>query len=242
MKLGYVKQYKSKLLIDEHQNYTKFDFILSIGYFMYLIIITSFFGWLLASSDAIQEFFMRSQLNKILVVLLVSIIELVPLMVILKWRKQSYRSIGFHQEKFILSVVVGVIFVIPELIIFKVDLFLFKSLNIQTLIIKFFYYFFCIALVEELIFRGYLQSRIQGWITSKWLSVIVVGLFFSAMHIPIRFIDSGQEFLPFIQAELSHLLYTFISHFYFLFVYRLTNNIFAPTMTHAILNVINNSI
>jgi uncharacterized protein len=182
---------------------------------------------------------MRSPLNKVLFGLFVGIIELTPLMFILKYRKQSSRSIGLHKEKLMLSLIVGTIFVIPVLIIFKIDVSLLHSMSMQDFVIRFFYYFFCIALVEEIIFRGYLQSRIQGVIVSKWLSVIVVGLLFYASHIPVEYFYSGQEFLPFMKHHLSIRLPNLcLSHLYLLFIYRRTGNIFASTMTHAILDVI----
>jgi uncharacterized protein len=235
MKLGYAERYKLMLLPDEHKKYTKVDFALSIGYFLYLMITLFFIVW----SPFFPDVAMWPPLKKILFGLFVGIIELAPLMFMLKYRKQSSRSIGFHKEKLMLSLIVGAIFVIPELIIFKIDVSLLRAISIQAFVIKFFYYFFCIALVEEIIFRGYLQSRIQGVITSKWLSVIVVGLLFYASHIPVEYFYSGQEFLPFMKNHLSiRLPYLCFSHFYFLLIYRLTGNIFSSTMTHAILDVI----
>jgi uncharacterized protein len=181
----------------------------------------------------IEKFFVKSQL---LFALFISIIELSPLIFILKLRKQSFHTIGLRKEMFFLSLIVGGIFAILELVLFSNEHIIpLQSINIVNLLIGFFYYFFCIALVEELIFRGYLQSVIQTVLSSKWISIVIVGLLFSLIHIPFQFWVSGQEFLPFIQNEISgHLPYVFIAHFYYLFIDRLTNNIVAPATAHAL--------
>jgi uncharacterized protein len=235
MKLSYLEFQKSKLTSEERSNYNKTDFLISISYFLYLTIVIFICGWALRNIGPIGKFFFKSPFNKLLFGLFSSIIELTPLIFILKFRKQSFRTIGLRKEMIFLSFIVGVIFAIPELVLSNENIISLKSIGIVNLLIKFFYYFFCIALVEELIFRGYLQSIIQGVLSSKWISIVIVGILFSLAHIPFQFWISGQEFLPFIQNEISlHLPYTFIAHFYFLLIYRLTNNIVAPATTHAL--------
>ncbi|HZG60152.1 MAG TPA: type II CAAX endopeptidase family protein [Anoxybacillus sp.] len=242
MKLSYLEFHKSKLTPEERPNYNKTDFLISISYFLYLTIVIFICGWALMNIGPNGKFFVKSPFNMLLFGLFISIIELTPLIFILKFRKQSFRTIGLRKEMLFLSFIVGVIFAIPELVLSNENIISLKSIiGIVNLLIKFFYYFFCIALVEELIFRGYLQSIFQGVLSSKWISIVIVGMLFSLMHIPFRFWVSGQEFLPFIQNEISlHLPYTFIAHFYFLLIYRLTNNIVAPATTHALVDLFAN--
>lgn len=55
---------------------------------------------------------------------------------------------------------------------------------IQTILLNVFYYLFIISLSEEMIFRGFIQSRIFGLVHNNLLTTILVAIMFILSHIP----------------------------------------------------------
>jgi hypothetical protein len=102
----------------------------------------------------------------------------------------------------------------------------------------FLYFLICIAFVDELTFRGFIQTRIRGIIKNKWLSIIIVGLMFAIMHIPFQMLKAKLPLIPFIQMDLGHLISTSILHIYFVYIYTRHNNIIAPTIAHALVGFV----
>lgn len=180
-------------------------------------------------------------------------IELVPVFIIIKIRKQSIKSIGIKTNKIFKSIFLGIIFSIPFIllpIISAVNQGK-KIMDFKSLIWAFLYFFFEIAFVEEIVFRGFIQTRIQGMIRSKWLSIIVVGIMFALSHIPVQVIsDSISEGMPlgkFIinSSNIDNLVSLAFNladkcavHIYLVYVYTRDNNIISSTVTHTLIDLI----
>jgi membrane protease YdiL (CAAX protease family) len=92
-------------------------------------------------------------------------------------------------------------------------------------------------LIEELIFRGYIQTRLVGFFKHKITGIILTGILFALMHIPFQIAVSNMSFLEFIKINYPHLLLTFFYHMIFSLLYYKFNNIAAPTIFHFFLNI-----
>jgi len=104
------------------------------------------------------------------------------------FRKQSLRSIGFQKENSSKSLLLGLILSSVILIITLTSGIVggYQFDTVSRLIQKLGYYFFVIALVEEIIFRGFIQTRIYGITKNSVVAIIVVGFMFMTMHIPFQ--------------------------------------------------------
>lgn len=110
--------------------------------------------------------------------------------------------------------------------------------NPEELFFNFLYTFLLIAFVEEIISRGFIQSRIRGIVKNKWVSILLGGLMFSVAHIPYDFLNQELNFISYLQKDYIMLIIYVIMHFYFVYIYSKTENILAPTITHTLINLV----
>jgi membrane protease YdiL (CAAX protease family) len=102
---------------------------------------------------------------------------------------------------------------------------------------NFFYMLVIIALPEEIIFRGYIQTRLFGAIKSDIAASVIGGFLFMGMHIPFQLFNrSGGNLADFFAANSLWLLTTFIMHVLFNFLYRKYNSLVSPTVCHFLVN------
>ncbi len=155
--------------------YNKKDAILAFG--VYILVMLSYYIMGILYSD--KNVYLGYQINVALAVICVIIVLI---------RKQKLKSIGFDKAEIRKSFVFGIVL---ALIIFLVD-FLpgylagYEMQTIAKLFKDFLYYFFIIALVEEIVFRGFIQTRIYGIIKNPILSILVTAFLFMTMHIPFQ--------------------------------------------------------
>lgn len=153
-------------------------------------------------------------------------------------RKQSIKSIGFNRKNLLKSMLLGLILSSVLLIINLMSGILggYQFDIVSILLQKFGYYFFVIALVEEIIFRGFIQTRIYGITKNSVFAIMVVGFMFMTIHIPFQMGVAKMGLLTFIVNNYITLLFTFVWHFVFNFLYSKYNSIVAPTIFHTFMD------
>lgn len=221
------------------QDFTVNDGIIAIIYYFYIMILNYIFG-LLVFKTSIYKNIRGNMLCVITFFIPVIIYQLLPIFIIIKVKKQNLKSIGLKKDKSLKSIFLGIVFSLPILISTVV-----KSINngnhiiiSSNLILLFIYFLIEIAFVEEIVFRGFIQTRIQGLIKSKWTSIIIVGFMFSLMHIPFQLVRANMPLSEFILNDYVHLIFTFIMHIYFVYIYTRDNNIVSSSITHTLIDFI----
>jgi len=154
------------------------------------------------------------------------------------FRKQTLESIGFGKRNISKSIIFGIKF---SVIIVAIQLVsgITSGLHFNCfskLTSQFFYYFIIIALVEEIIFRGFIQTRIYGLIKKPQVAILITAFMFMSMHIPFQMGVSHMNFLAYISNNFITLLFTFGWHIVFNFMYAKYNSIAAPTIFHTIMD------
>lgn len=104
----------------------------------------------------------------------------------------------------------------------------------ENIAINFVYYMVAISLVEEIIFRGYIQTRIYGLIKKPIFAIILGGIFFMLMHIPFQMGYAKMGLVAYVQLNWITLLFTFIWHIILDFLYRKCNTIYVSTIFHGL--------
>lgn len=218
------------------------DGIISILYYIYYMIAIYVFGLIIFRTLIyidLSMYFNSQRFFRFLFYIPHTIIVVLPIFIILKLRKQSITTIGIRREKIWKSLFVGLAGSIPFTVLGVIGPILSGKVlntNVWDNIWTFLYYLICIAFTEELAFRGFLLSRIQGLIKTKWISIIVVGIMFGLIHVPFQMIKEDMSIIDFILYDLWHLITTCIIHIYLVFLYNRDKNIIAPTIAHAIMN------
>jgi len=218
---------------------SKMDALVSMLYLLYYIILIFAFGKIVYSTSIYAYYgalFENIKFFRFIFYLPITVLSIAPIFLILYIKKQPLKSIGIKFSRPVFTFVVGILAAIPILIINLSGSIMEINLSIPELFWSLAYFFICIALTEELAFRGFIQTRIFGLIKNKWVGIAVVSIFFAAMHIPFQMQKTGLSFTAFIISDRNHLIATMVMHIYFYFLYSRDDNIWVPVIVHTLLN------
>lgn len=153
-------------------------------------------------------------------------------------RRQTMESIGFGKRNIIKSILLGMITGIIVLLINLIPgLISGRQFNtISKLGSLFFYYFIIIALVEEVIFRGFIQTRIYGIVKRPLAAILLTALMFMTIHIPFQMGAAHMDFITYLSNNFVTLIFTFIWHIILNFLYSKYNSIAAPMIFHTLMD------
>lgn len=96
------------------------------------------------------------------------------------------------------------------------------------------YQIILIAFVEEVLFRGFIGNCF--YVHNKVLSVFIVGLLFTLLHLPFQMIVNSYPLTYFLLNIKFY--YPMILHMIFQYLYNKYHSFIAPTMFHTTINVI----
>lgn len=152
-------------------------------------------------------------------------------------RRQKLVTVGFSKTQAKKSFAVGMILFIL-VVLFGSIWTIISGLKIQTnigvIIMRIIYYLVFIGFMEELVFRGYIGTRLYGYFTNKRLSLVIVGIMFSLLHIPFHMVLIQMSLSEYLLVNWINLIYIFIFQFVFQWLYSKYNSIVAPTIFHFI--------
>lgn len=153
------------------------------------------------------------------------LISILPILIIIKIRNQSFETIGITKNNILKSVLLGLLFSL-----FNINRIFHLGQSISSFFWNIIFFFFIIALHEELIFRGYLQSRIISLFKHKWIGIILVGCLFALTHIPFQaWIHEKTPLEFFLDNPPEDLI---LPHVFFVYLYTRYENLLAPTIVH----------
>ena len=225
---------------DYELNVSKIDGFLAvfmIGYVFFSTAIGRYIVFDLALWDKFASYFNNRLFARFLFHIPLSLFQIFPIFIILKYRKQSLKSIGFNKTQILKQIIIGIILYIP-LYLLSLILNLVPSINLKLdsmSIWSFLYMLIEIALVEEIIFRGFLQQRLKGLIKNKYINLLIVAFIFGSMHIPFILAQSN---LTFVQVFIL-VIPKMIMHIYFVGIYKAGNNsVLSATIAHGVNNFI----
>ncbi|HHX60092.1 MAG TPA: CPBP family intramembrane metalloprotease [Epulopiscium sp.] len=206
-------------------SYVRIDGVFAVIAYLLVMVVYYIIGKIYANNS----FNLGSQVNVLLAVVCIIYILI---------RKQTMESIGFGKRNIIKSIKLGII---AAFIIFLVNLIPGivggRQLNsISKLGSKFLYYFIIIALVEEIVFRGFIQTRIYGICKKPIIGILITAFMFMSIHIPFQMGKSHMDFLTYLLNNFATLIFTFGWHVIFNFMYVKYNSIAAPLIFHTIMN------
>ncbi len=201
-------------------HYTKIDGLLAVAMYVVLMVIYYFMGVLYIQ----KQLYLGIPINLLLIVACIILVLV---------RKQKLASIGFTLKNIgkasITGVVLGIIFsffmnVLPSILAGG------KIISANQALYNIFYYFIIISLTEEVILRGYIQTRMYGLIKHDNLAVTVTGFMFYTMHLPFQMPVNGM------QINLINMVVMVALHFVMNYLYRRYNSLAAPTVFHGLLD------
>jgi len=213
------------------QTYTKKDGMLALVLFMIFIGLYCVVALLERAFTIIED-------NILLAGGIQNVLLIIITLVFLTVHKQKLDTIGLLRGKWKMSGIIGLGL---GFIFFMTNcgsyLLTGSSLIDVKSILLFFVYFLLVSLCEEIVFRGYIQTRIYGIIKNKWLAIIFVALLFTIMHFPYRMIAYNMSLKMLIVDRLSWWVQLFIMHIIWNYIYAKTNSLYGTIFSHLISNL-----
>lgn len=216
--------YESKL-----RRYNKKDGLKAIILYFLIMISVFFQGWLYTVN--VSTFVLNS--SQIWIPLIMVIIFLF----FLHCSKEKISSVGINADNIKRSIMLGIIggglLLILQTVLFisqGKDIY-FSSPTLLTLSI-----FIFSALEEEILFRGYIQTRLSGLINRQWIVGTINSLLFLLIHYPVRWVVS--ETVSFDVLSGVYVISLLALHFFCDAVYKRTNCLWGAVVLHIIYNAV----
>ncbi len=156
--------------------------------------------------------------------------------------KQKLDTIGIMKGNWKKSSIIGLIFAFFLFMFnFGIDYFIYggavKSIDeILWLMI----YYLNVSLCEEIVFRGYIQTRIYGLIKNKIIALVLVSLLFTFMHFPYRMIAYGMSLEILLFGNFFWVVQLLIMHVIWSLIYSKTNSLYGSIISHWVSNLASN--
>ena len=207
---------------DNLKKYDKKDGMLAILLFAIIIIMYALLGILYKNNSFIKE-------NIKIVGCIFNFLLIIITIIFVKSRKQRLNTIGLN-GRWKLSLIIGLI----------LSLFYFycnclshllegRELISISEILFLAIYFLLVSVCEELVFRGYIGTRLNGLIKNKYIALFIIGILFVAMHFPYRMIAANMSLSDF---DIGWLINLFIFHLIMSFIYMKSNSIYGSIIPH----------
>ncbi|MGL4572445.1 MAG: CPBP family intramembrane glutamic endopeptidase [Clostridium sp.] len=212
------------------KKYMKIDIIFVLIYYIYLFILNLLYFAVITNLN----YFNGNIGLKFVSAIILNVLQLIPIIIFIKYRNQDLDSIGLTKPISVKFVFKGILYFIPILII-RMIFFNYETnynglFNINSII-----QLIQVAFIEEIIFRGFIQSRLLSVFKNKTFSIILATLMFAFIH-NTKYIIIGFSSISFTIILLGTLKLS-IKHIYYTFICNNTNSIMTSTITHWLNNI-----
>lgn len=151
--------------------------------------------------------------------------------------KEKTRSIGINSDSIWKSVLLGfaggflLLVIQTALFVLQGKSAVFTSFQLLNWVI-----FLFAAFEEEVLFRGYIQTRLSGLINRQWIVGIINSVLFLSVHYPVKWVASGA--ISFDVLSAVYIVSLFALHFFCDAVYKRTNCLWGSVILHIIYNAV----
>ena len=171
---------------EEVTQYTRKDAIHALLFVTYLAVLTFGSSILMIMFDVIDGDGQMTFAGYLLGMGL-ALLTLAPLVIIVKKKGQGLDSLGLHLADWKKSLFVGLFFAIVFLMLFRgllPGLLAGWQIRSPIMILWTIVYLLIMAIREDIVFVGYIQTRIYGLIKRDFLATVTVGALFAVLHYP----------------------------------------------------------
>lgn len=169
---------------------------------------------------------------------IINIVSVSVVFTILLIRKQELDTIGLKSGNIRLSLLLGSVLSIflffcncLSNIIFEGQ----KLVSADKIALNICYYF-TVSLCEEIMFRGYIGTRLCGVIRNIYMTTIITGILFVLMHFPFRMIAYQMSFAELI-TNYGYMIDLFVTHLLLSFIRIKTDSLYGAILPHWISNL-----
>lgn len=153
-------------------------------------------------------------------------------------KKQGVETVGLKQGNRKLSLIMGLVLAAILFfcnclsdIIFEGQVFV--PLNA---ILIYIIYFFSVSLCEEIIFRGYILTRLYGIVRNVYIDILLSGVLFVLMHFPFRMIAYNMTFFE-LASNVPYMADLFVTSLVLSFIRVKSDSLYGAIIPHWISNL-----
>lgn len=223
----------NKEFLDEANKYLRSDALFAIVLFVIMCILYALVAFLEKNLIIIKDYSMivGCGLNIAMIIITIRFVKL---------KKEQLSSIGLIHGKWKQSCLVGV--VLAVILFFNnclshvlggahfIPLYSIIGLSI---------YYLIVAFSEEVVFRGYINTRLYGLMKNQYLVIVVSGILFVIMHFHYRMIAYGMSLSD---LTIGWILDLLITHMILSIIYLKTNSLYGTIIPHWMSNLAYNLI
>jgi len=228
---------------EEVAQYTKKDAAHALLFAAYIAFMSTVFLIFVTALDLRDDDLQISFLGNLLGVGMLPL-YFVPLFVVIKKKRQGLRSVGLHLIDWKKALGAGLIFLITNLLLFEgflPGLLAGWQMRSASMLTWFIAWLLIRAFFEDVMFIGYIQTRIHGLIKNEALAIFIVALIFAIIHYPgfiALNIASGVDFGFNFWGNLAlYTLYWMTGYVFMNFVFRQLRSIIPVTLLHFSINI-----
>lgn len=216
---------------NKNNEYQRKDGFLAIGLFCIMCLL---YG-LLAT---LENVFPQLKENNILVGSGFNLILIAVTIVFIKMRKGKLSSTGLYGGKLKQSCLIGLVL---AAVLFYTNCLSHiisgaKFVPTKEIVILIMYYL-TVAFCEEIVFRGYIGTRLTGLITNRYIAILVSGILFVIMHFPYRMIAYGMSISDLTIDSMGWIIDLYITHIVLSLIYLKTNSLYGAIIPHWMSNL-----
>lgn len=217
-------QYKNNL-----KKYVKKDGLKALIVYCFIMCSAFFQGWLYTTNATV--FILN--LSQILIPLIL----VTAFLCFFCYGKKSIKSVGIHSDNIKSSIVLGFI---GGFLLLAIQTVLFiiqgKSVSFTHPSLLNWMIFLFATFEEEILFRGYIQTRMAGLINSQLVVSIINSILFLSIHYPVRWVVSGIISIGVLSTV--YIVSLLLLHFFCDVVYKRTNCLWGSILLHIIYNAV----
>ena len=168
------------------------------------------------------------------------LITIVPVIIIILARKQGFVSIGIHKENLLPAMGLGLMFSLIPMFWGLLPIVLYGGgFGGFGLFITLLATTFIMAVAEDIVFVGFLQTRLYGLFKSNMVAISVGAALFSFMHVPAWMIRGEISLDNFPNLALA-IVFWFVMHFVLVAIFKRYNSIIPVAILHTSFNFFGN--
>ena len=153
-------------------------------------------------------------------------------------KKQGIETVGLKKGNIRLSLIMGITLAailffcncLSDIIIGNKVFIPLKTILIYII------YFFTVGLCEEVIFRGYILTRLYGIIRNVYIDILLAGIFFVLMHFPFRMIAYHMSFFE-LAGNIPYMIDLFVTSLVLSFIRVKSDSLYGSIIPHWISNL-----
>lgn len=165
------------------------------------------------------------------------IIAIIGILIVIT-KDKNIINLGFTKEKIKMNIIISFLIIIITFVTSVIA----GKYPILRLIRGSLYYLFYVSLLEEILFRGFIQNYLCGLKCNKYVIFIMGALLFSLIHLPFQMYVNNNVSLNYILEALPQLLFCFVFHLIMCFITYKRKDITIPIALHYAIDYLQNAL